>query len=206
MQALQPRIKPTSGTARSRVSNRSRILPGVDGRSATARRFRDICRSYELEAGDNVTEVERDPIRQAAGLVVRGEQMQAALIRGEPVNNDELVRISSTAKRLLETIRAKADKRKPSGPDLLPGARDRYHEGKEDDGGPDPPRAPGARRQVRPAGGQDGGIALGGVIPDITPGGGYNNYSPQRPGSVPQSRAQERSLLGGRLFGEQGEI
>ena len=115
MQALQPRIKPTSATARSRVSNRSRILPGVDGRSATARRFRDICRSYELEAGGDVSEVERDLIRQAAGLVVRGEQMQAALIRGEPVNNDELVRISSTAKRLLETIRAKADKRKPNG-------------------------------------------------------------------------------------------
>jgi hypothetical protein len=119
MQALQPRIKPTSGTARSRVSNRSRILPGVDGRSATARRFRDICRSYELEAGGDVSEVERDLIRQAAGLVVRGEQMQAALIRGEPVNNDELVRISSTAKRLLETIRTKADKRKPSGQGLL---------------------------------------------------------------------------------------
>jgi hypothetical protein len=116
MQALQPRIKPTSATVRSRVSNRSRILPGVDGRSATARRFRDICRSYELEAGGDVSEVERDLIRQAAGLVVRGEQMQAALIRGEPVNNDELVRISSTAKRLLETIRAKADKRKPARP------------------------------------------------------------------------------------------
>jgi len=117
MQALQPRIKPASATVRSRVSNRSRILPGVDSRSATARRFRDICRSYEFEAGGDVSEVERDLIRQAAGLVVRGEQMQAALIRGEAV--DELVRISSTAKRLLETIRVKADMRKPSGSDLL---------------------------------------------------------------------------------------
>jgi len=116
MQALQPRIAPKSNTTRSRVSNRSRILPGVDGRSATARRFRDICRSYELEAGGDVSELERDMIRQAAGLVVRGEQMQAALIRGEPVNNDELVRISSTAKRLLETIHAKAEKRKPARP------------------------------------------------------------------------------------------
>jgi len=103
MQALAQRIKPTSPTTRSRVSNRSRILPGVDGRSATARRFRDICRAYELQAGGNVTEVELDLIRQAAALVVRSEQMQAALILGKPVNNDELVRISSTAKRLLET-------------------------------------------------------------------------------------------------------
>lgn len=118
MQALQPRIKPTSATVRSRVSNRSRILPGVDGRSATARRFRDICRSYELEAGGDVSEVERDLIPQAAGLMVRGEQMLGALIHGEPINNDELVRISWTAKRLLETIRAKADKRKPTGPTI----------------------------------------------------------------------------------------
>ena len=77
MPVLKPRIEPTSPTTRSRVSNRSRILPGVDGRSATARRFRDICRSYEIDFGGNVTEVERDLIRQAAALVVRSEQMQA---------------------------------------------------------------------------------------------------------------------------------
>lgn len=93
-------------------------MPRVDRRTVAARRFRDICRSYELEAGGDVTAVERDLIAQAAGLVMRAEQMQAALIKGEPVNNDELVRISSTAKRLLDTIRAKADKRKPAGPDL----------------------------------------------------------------------------------------
>jgi hypothetical protein len=117
MPVLKPRIEPTSPTTRSRVSNRSRILPGVDGRSATARRFRDICRSYEIDFGGNVTEVERDLIRQAA--VVRSEQMQADLILGKPVSNDELVRVSSTAKRLLETIRAKADKRKPTGATAL---------------------------------------------------------------------------------------
>jgi hypothetical protein len=119
MPVLKPRIEPTSPTTRSRVSNRSRILPGVDGRSATARRFRDICRSYEIDFGGNVTEVERDLIRQAAALVVRSEQMQADLILGKPVSNDELVRVSSTAKRLLETIRAKADKRKPTGATAL---------------------------------------------------------------------------------------
>jgi hypothetical protein len=51
-------------------------------------------------------------------LTLRAEQLQGAIVRGEPVSNDELVRISSTAKRLLETIRSKADKRKPRGPTL----------------------------------------------------------------------------------------
>ena len=77
MQCVRPNFHAARATTRSRISNRSRLLPGVDGRSATARRFRDICRSYELEAGGNVTEVERDLIRQAAGLTLRAEQLQA---------------------------------------------------------------------------------------------------------------------------------
>jgi hypothetical protein len=83
-----------------------------------ARRYRDICRAYEAEVGGDVGEVERDLIRQVAGLTLRAEQLQAAIVRGEPVSDDELVRISSTANRLLETIRSKVNKRKPDGPTL----------------------------------------------------------------------------------------
>jgi hypothetical protein len=115
MQCVRPKFSAGRATSRSRISNRSRLLPGVDGRSATARRFRDICAAYESEAGGNVTEVERDLIRQAAGLTLRAEQLQGAIVRGEAVDNDELIRLSSTAKRLLEAIRAKAAKNKPTG-------------------------------------------------------------------------------------------
>jgi len=101
-----------SKTNRSAISNRSRLLDGVDGRSATARRFRDICRAYELELGDPISELERDLIRQAAGLTLRFEQMQARIVRGELVDNDLLIRLSSTARRVLETISAKAAQRK----------------------------------------------------------------------------------------------
>jgi hypothetical protein len=104
---------------KSAISNRSRLLEGVDGRSASARRFRDIVAAYEAEAGSHVSAVERDLIRQAAGLTLRAEQMQAVIVRGEPVNNDELVRISSTAKRLLETIRTRAANNKPAAPTIL---------------------------------------------------------------------------------------
>jgi hypothetical protein len=103
---------------RSAISNRSRLLEGVDGRSALARRYRDIVEAYVREAGGSVSEVERDLIRQAAGLTLRAEQLQAGLVRGEDIDTDELVRASSTAKRLLETIRSKADARKPAGPTL----------------------------------------------------------------------------------------
>jgi hypothetical protein len=101
-----------SKTNRSAISNRSRLLDSVDGRSATARRFRDICRAYEIELGGPVSELERDLIRQAAGLTLRSEQMQARIVRGEIVDNDLLIRLSSTARRVLETISAKAAQRK----------------------------------------------------------------------------------------------
>jgi hypothetical protein len=116
MHAPRSNIAGVSATNRSAVSNRTRLLDGVDGRSASARRFRDICRSYELEAGGDISEVERDLIRQAAGLTLRAEQLQAAIVNGEMVDSDQLIRISSTAKRILEAISAKAAKRKqPNG-------------------------------------------------------------------------------------------
>ena len=106
-----------SKTNNAAVTNRSRLLDGVDGRTATARRFRDICRAYEKELGGISSEVERDLIKQAAGLTLRSEQMQAAIIRGEEIDNDQLIRLSSTAKRVLEVITEKAAKRKavPAG-------------------------------------------------------------------------------------------
>jgi hypothetical protein len=54
--------------------NRSRLLPDVGSRSRSARRFHGICRVYEQVIGD-VTDVERDLIRQAARLTLRAEQL-----------------------------------------------------------------------------------------------------------------------------------
>jgi hypothetical protein len=50
---------------------------------------------------------------------LRAEQLQAAIVRGEDVDDDQLIRISSTSKRILEAISAKATKRKaPASGDL----------------------------------------------------------------------------------------
>jgi hypothetical protein len=92
------------------------MLEGVDGRSASARRFRDICRSYELEAGGVVTGVERDMIRQAAALTLRAEQLQADIVNGRPVDVDRLTRISGATKRILGAIHVKSTKRKDGEP------------------------------------------------------------------------------------------
>jgi hypothetical protein len=103
---------------RSAITNGSRLLEGIDGRSPLARRFRDLIKAYEAETGGNLTEVERGLIKQGAALTIRAEQLQADIVNGKPVDSDALIRLSSTAKRILGAISAKAAKRKPAAPTL----------------------------------------------------------------------------------------
>ena len=55
---------------RSRMSNGSAVLPGVDGRSTWARRLRDLISLHlsDLGGGDAVSEAERSILRRAATL------------------------------------------------------------------------------------------------------------------------------------------
>lgn len=57
-------------------------------------------------------------VRQAAGLALRAEQLQEAIVRGEPVDNDQLIRISGTSRRILTLLSEKAAKRKARAPTL----------------------------------------------------------------------------------------
>jgi hypothetical protein len=102
---------------RSAITNgkqlHSNAVP-IDGRSHGARRFRDLVEAYTAEIGGTLTESESGLVRQAAALALRCEQLQAAIVRGEPVDDDLLVRISGTAKRLLGAISVKSDGKKPA--------------------------------------------------------------------------------------------
>lgn len=103
-------IAPSSRTARSAVSNGSRLVQGVDGRSAPARRFRDlVCQFTEELGGDAImSEPMRAMVRQAAAVAIEAERMQAAILREEAVDADELVRISHVLQRLMNGLKAKA--------------------------------------------------------------------------------------------------
>ena len=58
-------------------------------------------------------------VRQAVALQLQAERMQEMIVRGEAVDSDALIRVSSTSKRLLSIIAAKTGKRKaPAGPNL----------------------------------------------------------------------------------------
>ena len=56
--------------------------------------------------------------RSAAALTLTAERMQADIINGLPIDADAMIRVTSTAKRILGAISAKAAKNKPAGPDL----------------------------------------------------------------------------------------
>src|ERR1700742_1855742 len=98
MQRVRKSVASISTTNRSRVTNGTRLLVGVDGRSPTARRFRDLVHAYEAEF-ESITEVDRNLIRQAALLALKSEQLQAAVVRGEPVDTDTLTNLAGQLRR-----------------------------------------------------------------------------------------------------------
>lgn len=94
---------------RSAMANGSTILAGVDGRSLEARRFRDLCVSYADPLGgfDSLSEFDAAIIRQAAGITMQTESMQAAIVRGESVDAEQVVRLTNVLTRLLASIKKK---------------------------------------------------------------------------------------------------
>ena len=118
MQHARDTLATVRATTRSKVSNGTRLLQNVDGRSSSARRFRDLVRAYEAEVGGDLTEVDRGLIRQAAALTFKAETLQSDLVNGVPVDGDQLIRLTGTAKRILSAIAEKASTRKPAAPTL----------------------------------------------------------------------------------------
>jgi hypothetical protein len=94
---------------RSRVSNGSAVLPGVDGRSTWVRRLRDLMGLYlsDLGGDDAVSEAERSIVRRVATLTVELERMEAGFaVAGEaqPDQLDLYQRTANSLRRMLEAI------------------------------------------------------------------------------------------------------
>ena len=92
--------------AKSCVSNGTEILPGVDGRSLVARRYRDITSAVIADQGGlaRMSEARQQLIRRFAAAAVIAEQMEAKLANGEAVNIQEHALLSSTLTRLASRI------------------------------------------------------------------------------------------------------
>jgi hypothetical protein len=88
-----------------------------DGRSATARRFRRLCKEFAVDLGEPLTRAQVELVNQAALLVVRAGQIQQAVLAGDTVDDDLLVRLTNSAVRALSALGLQR-KRNASAPDI----------------------------------------------------------------------------------------
>ncbi len=115
----------SKGQGRSAISNGSRLLEGIDGRSVGARRFRDLMVAFAEPYGGlaALSEPDQALVRQAASLTLESERLQAAIARGEPVDGDLLIRLASEARRALKGLKGHEAPSKPSLGDYLAAKR-----------------------------------------------------------------------------------
>lgn len=96
------RIKPEG---RSRISNGSAtFLPGTDGRSALARRWRDIASQLAADIGGDPSEAQSLIARRAATLGVWCEQCEAALAGGGTLDIVAFTTATNALRRLLADL------------------------------------------------------------------------------------------------------
>lgn len=94
-------------TARSAVANGSRLfIEELDGRSALARRFRDLVAEFAGDLGgqDCLSEAQRSIIKRAASLCVWCESIEVKLAKGEDVEIGPYTTAINSLRRLLQDI------------------------------------------------------------------------------------------------------
>ena len=100
------RQAPRKPTARSRVSNGRDLLPGIDGRTIIARRYRDITAAIltDQAGADQCSEARLQLVRRFAATAVLAEEMEARLANGEQISIEQHATLSSTLVRLASRI------------------------------------------------------------------------------------------------------
>lgn len=106
MSASRTVVARKPAASRSRVTNGSDVLPGVDLRSATARRYRDLFEALCVDQGgaDRLSEARLQLIRRFCAASVLAEAMEARLAAGERVDVTEFCTLASTAVRISNRI------------------------------------------------------------------------------------------------------
>jgi hypothetical protein len=91
---------------KSRITNGSALLPGVDGRSPWVRRCKDVLAAHLSDTPD-ASAAEHSIIRRASVLTVELERMErqfALAGEADPEQLDLYARVSANLRRLLEAV------------------------------------------------------------------------------------------------------
>jgi len=94
---------------RSRITNGTRFLHDVDGRSPWVRRCKDIIAAHlsDLGGADNASAAERSIVRRASVLTVELERLEAKFATAGEASPDEIdlyARVAGNLRRLLEAV------------------------------------------------------------------------------------------------------
>lgn len=97
-------------SSRTRLTNGAVVVAGVDGRTAWARRYKDVVALHAGDLGgpDAMSEAEKALVKRAATLVVELERLESRFASAEkPPTERELdlySRLAGGLRRLLETV------------------------------------------------------------------------------------------------------
>jgi hypothetical protein len=83
------------------------VLPDInDGRSAPARRFRDLVRAFVADQGglERCSEIRLGLMRRLAAATVQAELLEAAMVNGEEIDIPTLCTPASTTVRLSQRL------------------------------------------------------------------------------------------------------
>ncbi|MCX2721972.1 hypothetical protein [Roseibium salinum] len=90
---------------RSAVANGSRLfVEGLDGRSALARRYRDLVGEFTADLGGDPSEAQKQLIRRAASLSTWCEAQEVKLANGDEIEIGPLTTAANSLRRILQDI------------------------------------------------------------------------------------------------------
>ncbi len=104
---MRTRINLTNGTA---------FLPGIDGRTKKARRYRELVAGFSLEIAPDgeLSVIETILARRAASITMEAEELHPAILRGN-ANINRVVRNANSFLRTLRMIEEAAEARRRRG-------------------------------------------------------------------------------------------
>jgi hypothetical protein len=117
---------------RSRITNGSALLPGIDGRNAWVRRAKDLLALHFSDLGgeDNVSEAERALVRRAVTLIIELERREAMFAQVGAADNEALAIYQTTVNTLRRTLESLGLQRRPR--DVSPTLGQILREGQRD--------------------------------------------------------------------------
>jgi hypothetical protein len=102
----QPRPKPETWRAQSRTTNGRQFLEGIDGRTAKARRARDVFHEIARDRGgaDRLSQVQQQLVRRFSGLSAMAEGIETDWCNDKAIDLAAYTLIASTLVRLASRI------------------------------------------------------------------------------------------------------